>query len=239
MIVGTEIMGDVALGCEYYPPVLFGGIELGGEGLAYREVHIIPCGKIRLMPAAKYELKLRTVLNTAVQYLLRELKEATKNLRYLYRSGKSGRMYADINKLFLSGREEEEDYAFPPETLPEGETILSQIMEQTLSIHMKRGTQEGMMDDVERMCNCIAEDITITRHEQLECGWMLDVTSPGFIGTDQYDEDYSLSFLGLDNMIDITMINAGNRSNDEVKKIIRKEMVPAIYNVRCFFELGE
>ncbi len=231
MIVGTEIVGNVALGGSYYPPVYIGGIELSGNGSARKESHIVPTGGITLSVGGIYDVKLRTVLNTAVQSLLRELREAIKKLKDFYHAGKSGQMYANINKIFLSGREEEEDYAWP--NYPEDERMESP---DTLIMHMIRGTLWGMYWDIALMCN--TDNITMTSHEELECGWILDVTSPGFVG-EEYDEDYSLSFLGLDNMIDITMINAGNRSNNEIKKIVRKEVVPAIYNVRCFFDLEE
>jgi hypothetical protein len=123
-----------------------------------------------------------STINTAVQSILEELRTEITNLRSIYHKGKTGQLYAAMNKMFLSGREEEDDYCWKGfgEDWPEEDWMYGPY---TLLVHMLRGTYKGMMwYDFPTILN--SDNVTITRHEELECGWMLGVTSPGFVGID-------------------------------------------------------
>jgi hypothetical protein len=160
------------------------------------------------------------------------------------RTGKGGQMFAESKKILLSGREEKEDYVFADpavlvaESNPSGvfpfdvgeDLELADHLRGQLIIHKRRGTPRGLSADIKRLCN--TTQVSLTYHPQTECGWILGVTSPGFSPDLVYDLDTSLTFLGLDNMVDIVTENRSNRTNAEVTKIIRKEFMPARLNIR-------
>jgi hypothetical protein len=169
------------------------------------------------------------------------------------RTGVGGQLNCDEQKLWLSRREEQPDYAFADLPLAFGEpnsafgdfflfgdldrsTELIDIEEATVKIHKRRGTEPGIIGDVKRLVN--SPEVTAQYYNQKSCGWILGVTSPGFTPELKYDLTRSLTFLGLDNMLEISLTNKGARSNKEVFNIIRREIVPAKVNVRMILASG-
>jgi hypothetical protein len=165
-------------------------------------------------------------------------------LRTVRQSGWGGQLWSDFWRIFLSRREEKGDYAFSvkatavannlfgdydADNISDPVTILD-YEKALLSIHKLRGTEAGITADVKRICNTTS--VTVTHYGQESCGWIGDITSPELTPALLYDPDNSLCYMDLDNMIVIDTVNAGNRTNNELTKIIRHDFVPIKYNLR-------
>jgi hypothetical protein len=153
-------------------------------------------------------------------------------------------LWTDFWRIFLSRREEKSDYAFSvkatavsnnlfggydTDNIGDPITILD-YEKALLSIHKVRGTEDGITADIKRICN--TTNVTITHYGQDKCGWIGDVTSPELTPELLYDPDNSLCYMDLDNMVVVDTLNMGNRTNDEVSKIIRHDFVPLKYNLQ-------
>ena len=140
-------------------------------------------------------------------------------------TGKGGRLWTEFLRLYLSGREEKADayYVYPG---------TQQILSWAVTIHRKRGTEQGIIEDTRRICN--NPNATVTYFDKTKCGWILGLTSPGFLNATTYNPNKSPVFLGITNMVHVECQNSGNRSNTEVESIVRREFIPIRYNLRVF-----
>jgi hypothetical protein len=169
-------------------------------------------------------------------------------LRTVRQSGWGGQLWSDFWRIFLSRREEKNGYSFSvkatavdnnlfgdydTDNIGDPVTIID-YEKANLSIHKARGTESGIQADIKRMCN--TTHVELIHYGQNQCGWIGDVTSleltPGLL----YDPDNSLCYMDLDNMVVIGMSNNGNRTNIDVEKIIRHDIVPLKYNLKLNIE---
>jgi len=175
-------------------------------------------------------MTIRESLITAIADLTEQLSSEVAGLLTARHTGQGGQIWAEFKKIFLSLREEAADYNDPLTSDPVSIGMILAIEKDLLNIHQKRGSNLGLIPDIKRLCNSTA--ISVAHHGQLECGWINGETSPGFYTGLTYNPELSLSYLGLDNMLDITIDNQSGRGDAEVKAIIRKEFVPLKENCR-------
>jgi hypothetical protein len=174
-------------------------------------------------------------IEKAIEYII--------GLTTVRQTGWGGQLWTDFWKIFLSRREEKDDFAFADkatavandqfgdydtDNISDPVTILD-IEKASLSIHKARGTEDGITADIKRLCN--TTDVTVTYYGQDECGWVGDVTSPELTPGLLYAPDESLCYMDLDNMVVVDADNGGSRSNVEVAKIIRHDFIPVKYNL--------
>lgn len=174
-------------------------------------------------------------IEKAIEYII--------GLATVRQTGWGGQLWTDFWKIFLSRREEKDDFAFSDkatavandqfgdydtDNISDPVTILD-IEKASLSIHKARGTEDGITADIKRLCN--TTDVTVTYYGQDECGWVGDVTSPELTPGLLYAPDESLCYMDLDNMVAVDADNGGSRSNVEVEKIIRHDFIPVKYNL--------
>lgn len=175
------------------------------------------------------------------------LRDGLTDLRSVRREGKGGFVFTEEQSIFISGNESGttteggvefgnytvfgDDTYFADIVDAEPDSII-EIEEESIPIQLHRGTLNGIFQDINRLCN--TENIQLVLHDQLECGWILGVTSPGFDPSGNYNPEYALTYLNLDNMLDIITENQSIRTDKEVKEIISKYIVPIHFNKRIF-----
>lgn len=178
---------------------------------------------------------------------IEKLRDGLADLLLVRREGKGGFVFTEENSIFISGNETgatgEEEIQFGNYTLFGDDTYFADIVdgepdsiieieEESLTIQQNRGTLDGIFQDIHRLCH--TDNIGLTLHPQLECGWILGVTSPGFTSEENYDPELALTYLNLDNMLDIITENESIRTDNEVKQIISKYFIPLKFNKRFF-----
>lgn len=104
-------------------------------------------------------------------------------------------------------------------------------IKNNFDIHSRRGTLKGISDDVKRFS--FDDNAVVEYFNYNECGWILDVTYP------EYDNDEDVSwftncFIGLDNMLNITIRNKTSYNDTEFMNIIKREFISLNKNVRFF-----
>jgi hypothetical protein len=188
-------------------------------------------------------MTIREALFQSIADTIDSLMDYIDGLYTVRQTGWGGQIWTDFWRIFLSRREEKADFSFSDKTtaiannlfggydsskIDDPVTILD-FEKATLSIHKLRGTESGISADIKRICN--NADVTVAHYSQDQCGWIGDVTSPELTPELLYDLDNSLCYMDLDNMVVIDVVNKGSRANDEVKKIIRHDIVPLKYNL--------
>ena len=181
-------------------------------------------------------MSIRDALIAAIASLYSELIADAKALLTARQTGPGGLLWSEFRKIFLSLREEFSDYTDPLNSDPTHIGMILAIEKDAINIHKKRGSAQGLVPDIKRLCNSAGSSVVY--HGQDEVGWILGYTSPGFTGhlggTLVWDPTDSLSVLGLDNMLDVETDNKSGRSTAEVEQIIRHEFVPLKLNCRFF-----
>ena len=178
---------------------------------------------------------------------IEKLRDGLVDLLLVRREGYGGFVFTDEQSIFISGNETgstlEEEIGFGNYLVfgtntyfgdfedGEPDSIIG-IEEESITIQLRRGTLNGIFEDIHRLCH--TDNVGLVLHNQLECGWILGVTSPGFDETGNYNPELSLTYLNLDNMLDIITENQSIRSDDEVKSIIGKYFIPLKFNKRYF-----
>jgi len=178
---------------------------------------------------------------------LEKLRDGLVDLLFARREGWGGFVFTEEQSIFISGNETgatgSEEIQFGNFTVFGDDTYYADIVdgepdsiieieEESVYIQLHRGTLNGIFQDIHRLCH--TDNIALTLHDQLECGWLLGVTSPGFDETGNYVPEYALTYLNLDNMLDIVTENQSIRKDSDVKKIISKYFIPIHFNKRFF-----
>jgi hypothetical protein len=166
-------------------------------------------------------MTIRDAILGAISDTIEKLRDGLADLLLAKREGKGGFIFNDEQSVFISGNE----------TGIAPDSIIT-IEQNSLTIQAHRGTNAGIYDDIKRLCH--TDNVQLTLHDQLESGWILGVTSPGFDETGNYAPELSLTYLNLDNMLDIITENQSIRTDDEVKNIISKYFIPLKFNKRFF-----
>jgi len=161
-----------------------------------------------------------------------------EELKTAKQTGKGLQKFTDRNELFLSLREEEQDYVFlNPTTFQSeqdpGEAFgfagvgqafdIFDILQHTIEIHQLRGTPYGVEADIKRLCNTTSVTLTETDN----AGWELGLDSPGYEDGGTYDLDLSLTMLLYQELwVTLDIANNSGRSDDEIRAIIKKYILP-------------
>lgn len=169
-------------------------------------------------------MTIRAALDASIKSLTDALLVYVDALTSVHRTGKGAQLWTEYLRLYLSGREEKADYELT--------ATITAIEAGAIAIHQARGTYDGIVADVKSICN--QDTVTVQYTGPEGCGWVGDVTAPEFLGSSTYSPDMSLCYLDLDNMVQVTAVNKGNRPNAEVSKIIRHDFIPAKYNCQAF-----
>ena len=114
-----------------------------------------------------------------------------------------------------------------------GKETLSQLIVYFAAVfttHKNRGTTAAILTDVGNLTNCTP---TKTQYGPDQCGWISDVTSPGFSPdlSEYGDQNNDATFSNCDNLLLLSYVNNGYRSAKDVTKIIRREFVPLEMNL--------
>ena len=157
----------------------------------------------------------REALSQIMQDIITGVRSVMSDFTDIFIQGRGAELHDDDFKLRLSRAEDEAGYT-------------AEYLE-LINTHKRRGSEEHITEDIERITN--TDLAAILYHPQSKCGWVLGVTSPGFINGD-YDDETSLAYMGLDNMLDIAYENNGLRSTVDIRRIIRKEFIPLVINSR-------
>jgi hypothetical protein len=187
--------------------------------------------------------ELEDALFGSVASSIKSLMDNLIGLATVRQTGYDGQLWTDFWRIFLSRREEKTDYKFSIKNIALyhqlfGELDSSKISnpvtildyeKAVLAIHKARGTENGILADVKRMCN--STNVTVAFYGQDKCGWIGDITAPELTPGLSYDPDSSLCFMDLDNMVIVNAENNGSRANIDVEKIIRHDFVPVKYNL--------
>lgn len=189
-------------------------------------------------------MTIREYLYDAIATVLDELNNGIGDLQVCRESGAGFQLFADENKLFLSGMEETAQYVFadPDVFLAEKNLVGGafnfdnvgfvfdpmDILKNTVEIHRRRGTILGVYADIKRLCN--TTNVNIQHSSVASNGWILDLSAPNFeLGTEVY-VDTSLDLILLEQILsDYTIIGTENNSihsDAEVKQIIKHEFMP-------------
>lgn len=144
-------------------------------------------------------------------------------------TGTAGNIWANDLRLWLSKREAQLGWVWRNSIVIYGTTItnptLGDILKRGLRIHSRRGSGSGIIPDIQRLCN--TQTVAVTNYSILSCGWMLGLTSPGFMPTgEEWNPADSLTFLGMENLLVVDTENKSARSSVEVKRAIRTDIVP-------------
>lgn len=190
-------------------------------------------------------MTIREYLYDAIATVLDSLLDGINDLQVCRESGTGFQLFADENKLFLSGMEETAQYVFadPDVFLAEKNLVGGafnfdnvgntfdpmDILKNTIEIHRRRGTLLGIYADIKRLCNTV--NVTLRHSSVASNGWILDLSAPNFeFGSEETYIETSLDLILLEQILtDYTMIDTENNSihsNAEIKKIIKKEFMP-------------
>ena len=97
----------------------------------------------------------------------------------------------------------------------ESVATLQGFLQSRYTIHLARGTQAGCLADIKRVSGDINASINVL--DQAHSGWWADTTYPG---------QSARTFLEAERVIEITMLNKSKYTDDQLKEIIRRELVP-------------
>ena len=163
------------------------------------------------------------VQNALCQNILRAIaielvivKNKFKKLPLYIESGYPGFKYANSDlQLFIS-----ENAA---------DTDLKNALYNCFKIHKERGTTPGILKDIKRVTN--DKHAVIKYYPYYECGWIIGKTYPEYnsAGKRAYNTNVRI---GLDNMLEIQFCNHSLKTDKEIQKIIRDELVPITKNIR-------
>ncbi len=134
----------------------------------------------------------RDTLLYSIATELQLLRDYINRLPKVKESSIGGQLWTDFLKIFLSRREEKTNYAFPSKTTALlhnlfgdcdtdeiGDPIsILDFEKATYAIHKARGTENGILGDIKRICNSV--NVEVRGYPQSQCGWIGDVTSPEF-----------------------------------------------------------
>jgi len=99
-------------------------------------------------------------------------------------------------------------------------------------IHQKRGTIDGLPDDVRRVSG--DEGAYVIYHPPADCGWWGDVTFPEYNVIDKFSYDSNV-YIDMPFIIDIVLKNKSDYTDAELQKIIREEFCPVTKPIRFLF----
>lgn len=142
--------------------------------------------------------------------------ETAKLSSYVVDSKKASLQYANSDmQLFISLN------ATPNE--------VKQSIKDAYLIHKKRGTVPGIVEDLRRLTGDSSAYIIYYGYE--DCGWWIDYTYPEYNTVGKVANNTNV-YYDLYNMMDIVFCNHSGRTDEELKKIIRKELIPVNLEVR-------
>jgi hypothetical protein len=97
-------------------------------------------------------------------------------------------------------------------------------------IHQKRGTLNGIIDDIKRLTNDSKANIKYFNEDQ--CGWWNGITFPGYDNEGNNNLYYTNCYIDLDKLIEITLENHSGFSDSDLTQIITKEFIPTNISLR-------
>jgi hypothetical protein len=183
-------------------------------------------------------MTIKEALFASIAEAVEALRDDLNGLTTAKQAGAGLKTFSEHNRLFLSFREDELDYVFLNPTTFAAETSAGKafgfsgvgqsfdiwdILKHTVEIHSLRGTPYGIEADLKRLCN--TANVTVTAGDA--AGWELGVDSPGYTGAGLYDLASALTMLlpTADSLV-ITVENNSGRTDDEIRQIVRHDIVP-------------
>ncbi len=194
----------------------------------------------------------------SIAFIIANLKQAISNLM-VYKENNAGfQLFAEENKLFLSGYETTDKYTFLDPAIFQNEKDSIEgafyfdnvgasfepldILRNTKEIHKRRGTKLGITADIKRLCNTSRVEISDSSI-LFSSGWILDYSAPNFIYGADFYSDSSINLILLEEPVNLTdgfIINIENNSkysDEKVMEIITHEFIPIGTN--CYFFISK
>lgn len=133
-------------------------------------------------------------------------------LGYRLKGGKVSRHYANKDlQLFINNKASDH--------------VLVESIKNRYAIHKKRGTYEGVIEDIKRLSG--DDNLTTEFLPMDEVGWIMNETFP-----DDNNDYFNNCYLGLDNMLNVIVRNKSGLTDREFIGIIRADFVPLTINIR-------
>lgn len=107
--------------------------------------------------------------------------------------------------------------------------VVKQAIQDAYIIHKERGTIPGIVKDLRRLTGDNSAYVIYYGYE--DCGWWVDYTYPEYNSAGKVGNNTNV-YYDLYNMLDLVFCNHSGLTDEELKKLIRREIVPINIDVR-------